>query len=194
MALARVYALTNRQAEARATLEQLRRDSSANAHVLFALAELDSRGTDAASSQRYRDRLHDVLGVAPANLAVRLKLVDALARAGQADSVVQQLEEVRRIPPEPPPQALAMLDSVIQLARAGRIADARPTLDRLLRAMETTSPYQAALDEVRWTEGAIPGRPVLTFAPKNFISQQGVRERADRVACLAGREAAVASS
>ena len=178
LALARVYALTNRQAEARATLEQLRRDSSANAHVLFALAELDSRGTDAASSQRYRDRLHDVLGVAPANLAVRLKLVDALARAGQADSVVQQLEEVRRIPPEPPPQALAMLDSVIQLARAGRIADARPTLDRLLRAMETTSPYQAALDEVRWTEGAIPGRPVLTFAPKNFISQQGVRERA----------------
>src|SRR5204862_308571 len=62
--------------------------------------------------------------------------------------------------------------------QAGRYADARPTLDRLLRAMETTSPYQAALDEVRWTEGAIPGRPVLTFAPKNFISQQGVRERA----------------
>ncbi|HKH92737.1 MAG TPA: FG-GAP-like repeat-containing protein, partial [Gemmatimonadaceae bacterium] len=178
LALARVYALTNRPADARATLEQLRRDSSANAHVLFALAELESRGTDPASMSRYRDRLHDVLGVAPANLAARLKLVDAIARAGQADSVVSQLEEVRRIPPEPPPQARATLDSVIALARAGRLADARPTLDRFLRAMETTSPYQAALEEVKWTEGAIPGRPVLTFAPKNFISTQGVRERA----------------
>ena len=178
LALARVYAQTNREAEARATLEQLRRDSSANARVLFALAELDSRGTDAASAQRHRDRLRDVLGVAPANLAARLRLVDAFARAGEADSVVRELEEVRRIPPEPPPRTRAMLDSVIQLARAGRIADARPTLDRFVRAMETTSPYQAALDDVRWTEGAIPGRPVLTFAPKNFISQHGVRERA----------------
>jgi hypothetical protein len=146
--------------------------------VLYALAELDSRGTDAASAQRHRDRLRDVLGVAPANLAARLELVDAFARAGEADSVVRQLEEVRRIPPEPPPQARAMLDSIIQLARGGRIADARPGLDRFLRAMETTSPYQAALEDVRWTEGAIPGRPVLTFAPKNFISQHGVRERA----------------
>jgi tetratricopeptide (TPR) repeat protein len=157
LALARVYAQTNREAEARKTLEQLRRDSSANAHVLYALAELDSRGTDAASAKRHRDRLHDVLGVAPANLAVRLELVDAFARAGEADSVVRELEEVRRIPPEPPPQARAMLDSVLQLARAGRVADARPTLDRFLRAMETTSPYQAALEDVRWTEGAIPG-------------------------------------
>src|SRR5215212_10861813 len=136
LALARVYALTNRAGDARATLEQLRRDSSANAHVLFALAELESRGTDPASMSRHRDRLRDVLGVAPANLAARLKLVDAFARAGDADSVVRQLEEVRRIPPEPPPQARAMLDSIIQLARGGRLADARPALDRFLRAME----------------------------------------------------------
>jgi tetratricopeptide (TPR) repeat protein len=178
LALARVYALTNRAAEARATLEQLRRDSSANAHVLYALAALDSGASDAASAARYRDRLRDVLGVSPANLAVRLKLVDAFARAGDADSVVRHLEEVRRIPPGPPPQARAALDSVIELARAGKLAEARPTLDRFFRTMETTSPYQAALDDVRWTEGAIPGRPVLAFAPKNFISQQGVRARA----------------
>ena len=177
LALARVFAVTKREREARSTLEQLRRDSSANARVLFALAELESRGTDAASQGRRRDRLRDVLGVAPANLAARLALVDAFARAGATDSVVRHLEEVRRIPPEPPPQARVALDSVIQLARAGRLGDARPTLDRFLRAMETTSPYQAALEEVKWTEGAIPGRPVLSFAPKNFVTTQGVRDQ-----------------
>ena len=44
--------------------------------------------------------------------------------------------------------------------------------------MEVTAPYQASLDDVKWTDGPIPGRPVLTFAPKSFISLRGVRERA----------------
>ena len=44
--------------------------------------------------------------------------------------------------------------------------------------MEVTAPYQASLDDVKWTEGPIAGRPVLTFAPKYFISLRGVRDRA----------------
>jgi tetratricopeptide (TPR) repeat protein len=178
LALARLYGLTDRAGEARATLEQLRRDSSANAHVLYALAELDARPSDSASAARYRERLRDVLSIAPANLAVRLKLIDVLARRGDADSVVRQLEEVRRIPPEPPKEARVFLDSAIQLLRAGKRADARPILDRFYRVMETTAPYQASLDDVRLTEGPIPGRPVISFAPKGFISLHGVRQRA----------------
>ena len=44
--------------------------------------------------------------------------------------------------------------------------------------MEVTAPYQASLDDVKWTEGPIAGRPVLTFAPKNFISLRAVQGRA----------------
>jgi Flp pilus assembly protein TadD len=178
LALARLYSLTGRPADARATLEQLRRDSTGNAHVLYALAELEGQQRDSASARRYEDRLRDVLAVAPANLAVRLKLVDALARRGQADSAVRHLEEVRRIPPEPPIEARVYLDSAIQLLRSGQFAQARTTLDHLLRVMEVTAPYQASLDEVKWTEGPIAGRPVLTFAPKSFVSVKGIRERA----------------
>ena len=108
----------------------------------------------------------------------RLKLVDALARRGEADSVVRHLEEVRRIPPEPPKEARTYLDSTIQLLRAGQLAKARTALDRFFGLMEVTAPYQASLEEVKWTEGPIAGRPVLTFAPKNFISFAGVREKA----------------
>jgi len=178
LALAKLYSLTGRPADARKTLEQLRRDSTGNAHVLYALAELEGQQRDSASARRYEDRLRDVLAVAPANLAVRLKLVDALARRGEADSVVRHLEEVRRIPPEPPKEARAYLDSSIQLLRTGQLAQARTTLDRLFRVMEVTAPYQASLDEVKWTEGPIVGRPILTFAPKSFVSVKGVRERA----------------
>ena len=178
LALAKLYSLTGRPSDARATLEQLRRDSTNNAHVLYALAELESQQSDSASARRYEDRLRDVLAVAPANLAVRLKLVDALARRGEADSAVRQLEEVRRIPPQPPKEARAYLDSSIQSLRTGKLAEAHATLGRLFRVMEVTSPYQASLDEVKWTEGPIAGRPILTFAPKSFVSVKGVRERA----------------
>jgi Flp pilus assembly protein TadD len=178
LALARLYSLTGRSSDARALLEQMRQDTTRNAHVLYALAELEGQQTDSASGRRYEDRLRDVLAVAPANLAVRLKLVDALVRGGETDSAIRHLEEARRIPPEPPREARAYLDSTIQLLRAGQVAQARTTLDRFLSLMEVTTPYQASLDDVKWTEGPIAGRPVLTFAPKNFISVKGIREKA----------------
>jgi len=175
LALARLYSLTGRPSDARATLERLRRDTTGNAHVLFALAELEARGPDSASARRYQDRLGDVLAVAPANLAVRLKVVEAFARRGEADSAVRQLEEVRRIPPEPPKEARANLDTSIQLLRAGKLEHARTTIDRFVRLIEVTAPYQASLDDVKWPEGPIAGRPVLTFVPKNFISLRSLR-------------------
>jgi Flp pilus assembly protein TadD len=178
LVLARLYSLTGRPSDARAVLEELRRDATVNARVLYALAELDAQQSDSASARSYDDRLRDVLAIAPANLAVRLKLVDALARRGEADSAVRHLEEVRRISPELPREARPPLDSAIRLLRTGRLPQARTTLDRFVRLMEVTAPYQASLEEVKWTEGPIPGRLVLTFAPKSFVSLQGVRERA----------------
>ena len=178
LALARLYSLTGRPSDARATLERLRRDTTGDARVPYALAELEAQQPDSASVRRYEDRLRDVLAVAPANLAARLKLVDALARRGEADSAVRHLEEVRRIPPEPPREARTSLDSSIQLLRAGKPVESRTTLDRFFGLMEVTAPYQASLDDVKWTEGQIPGRPVLTFAPRNFVSLRGARERA----------------
>src|SRR4051812_9104625 len=178
LAQARLYSLTGRAAEARSTLEKLRQDSTGNAHVLYALAELEGESHDTGAAQRHEDRLRDVLAVAPANLVARLELVDALVRRSQSDSAVRHLEEVRRIPPEPPREARIYLDSTIQRLRAGRLADARPVLDRFIGVMQVTPQYQASMDDVKWTEGPIAGRPILTFAPKYFISLHGVRDKA----------------
>ncbi|MDB4888923.1 MAG: ASPIC/UnbV domain protein [Gemmatimonadetes bacterium] len=177
LAQAKLFALTNRPNDARETLQQLLKDAKGNPQVLYALAELDAAKTDSASTRQYEARLRDVLAAAPSNLAVRLKLLESLARRGEVDSTVRQLEEVRRIPPEPPKEARVYLDSTIQLLRAGSLAQSRTTLDRFLRLMEVTSPYQASLELVKWTEGPIPGHPVLTFAPKDFVSLRGLRGR-----------------
>ncbi len=177
LALARLYSLTRRPVEARATLERLRRDSTQNAHVLYALAELEAEQPDSASARRHEERLRDVLTVAPANLAARVKLLNALARRGDADSAVRHLEEVRRIPPELPKEVRRYVDSSIQLLRAGKLVEARTTLNRFSSLIEVTAPYQASLEEIKWPEGPIPGRAILTFAPKDFISLRDVRDR-----------------
>ena len=181
LALAKVYYLTGRSADARALLEQMRRDSTRNARVLYALAELEAQKNDSASTRAYIDRLRGVVAVAPANLAVRLKLVDAFVRHGDADSAVQQLEEVRRIPPEPPKEARAYLDSAIQLLRAGKLPLARTAVDHLIGVIETSAPYQASLEDVKWNDNPISGRAVLSFAPKYFISLRAAGKQATGV-------------
>jgi Tfp pilus assembly protein PilF/predicted secreted protein len=166
--LARLYALTGRAAEARRTLEALPRD----ARVLYAIAELDTAGisTDTAALRRYQNRLSEVQRAAPANLAVRLQLADVLARRGLADSAAERLEEVRRFRPEPPAEARPHLDSTLRLLRHGNLVEARGPLDRFLRAMELTPPYQSSLDEIKWVQGPLVGRPVLAFNPQSLIS------------------------
>jgi Flp pilus assembly protein TadD len=176
LALAKVYGLTKRPKEARDVLEELRKDSTANLHVAYALAELQAQQGDSGAA--YMDRLRDVLVAAPGNLAVRTQLLQALVRNGQTDSAVHQLEEIRRIPPELPREARVYLDSSIQLLRSGQVGNARAVIDRFVGNVQVTSPYQASLEDVKWTEGPIAGRPVLTFAPKYFVSLNRVREKA----------------
>ena len=177
LALAKLYSLTNRPNDGRTILEEARREAPTNAHVAYALAELET-GSDSASLVRRERRLHDVLAITPANLAVRLALLDVQLRRGEADSAVRQLEEIRRTPPEPPAAARTYLDSTIRRLQSGQVATAAEPLDRFAHLMQLTKPYQASLDEVRWTEGPVPGRPVLTFNPKYLIGLRGVRAEA----------------
>ena len=176
--LAKLYSVTGRTTEARATLEKLRASAKGDAHVLYALADLDARSADGASQSRYEMRLREVLAASPANLAVRLKLLDVLIRRGETDNAVRHLEEVRRIPPEPPRDARTYLDSSLQLLRAGNLIAARALLGRFEHAMELTTPYQASLDAVKGVDAPLAGRPVLTFAPSYLITMRGTHDKA----------------
>jgi tetratricopeptide (TPR) repeat protein len=175
--LAKLYSLTGRSDEARRTLEQL--PPPPDARVLYALAELDASGAqhgDSAALRLHEERLRQLLGAAPANLAVRLDLVDVLLRRGLGDSALHHLEEVRRLRPEPPKEAKPALDSTIQLLRAGQVAEAQATFDRFAHALELTAPYQESLEKVKWVEGPLVGRPVLEFNPQSLVTTRGFRK------------------
>ena len=165
--LAKLYALTNRRADARKTLEELQRAQPRDPKVLYALATLDAQ--DDTSGVKAEPRLRETLSLAPANLAVRLQLLEIFVRRGESDSAVRQLEEIRRLPPEPPVEVKPLLAQSIDLLRLGKVADARPVVDRFVQMMELTAPYQASLAEVKWFEDPLVGRPTLTFGPQSVI-------------------------
>jgi Tfp pilus assembly protein PilF len=172
---AKLYSVTGRAAQARTTLEQLRRDAPRDVHVLYALSELDASypASDTAANRRYANELRETVALDPKNVAVRVKLVDALIRRGAADSAVQQLEEVRRIGPDIPPEVRPELAQSVERLRSGKPGEARAAFDRFFHAMELTSAYQASLAEVKWLEGPLVGRPVLSFTPKSLVMLRG---------------------
>ena len=178
--LAKLYSLTGRLDDARQTLTALPPDP----RVLYALAELDreigdtgSRGGEGGRS--YADRLRQALAKAPANLALRLKLADVLLRIGERDTALRHLEDVRQLRPEPSREAKPHLEAAIQALRANRADRARFELDRFLRSMEVTAPYQAALAQLNWNEGPLVGRPVLAFNPASLITMRGIAPAAN---------------
>jgi Tfp pilus assembly protein PilF len=164
---AKLYSLTGRTADARKLLADLPTEP----RVLYALAELERQGGD---SLQYVERLRQVLKLSPANLAVRLKLAGVLLRLGQADSTIRYLEDVRGLRPEPPREAKPRLDATLQALRAGNLQQARVELDRFLRLMEVSAPYQSSLAQVDWIEGPLTGRPLISFNPQTLITMRGI--------------------
>ena len=170
--LARLYAVTGRADEARELLGGLGPEPRA----LYALAQVEggANGGGQATARRAA-LLRQVLQASPGNLAVRLDLVDALLQSGApADSAARHLEEIRRLRPAPPAEALPALDSAIRRLRADDVAGARPVYERARDAIALTQPYQSALAQVKWEQGPIVGRPVLSFKPQTVITSRAV--------------------
>lgn len=177
--LARLYASRGDRPAARSILDQLRAAAPREPRVPYALAELSASrlASDPTVEDGYRRELGEALALAPTNVAVRLKLIESLVRSHRADSAVAHLEEIRRIGPELPPEVSSLVAALMAQLRAGDFPD-RARVGRLLHLMETTQAFQASLAEVRWLEGPIAGRPIVSFTPKSLalLRASGLRK------------------
>lgn len=172
--LARIYMSQGRTADARALLATLAARVDAAPAALYALAQMDSATTGATPRVELLQR---ILLRAPSNLAVRVALLEAYAARGDADSATRALEEIRRLPPEPPTEALAQYKPTLALLRAGNLAEARVPLGRFRRAIELTPAYQAALSAVKGPDGPMAGRPTLAFSAGFDVARRARQPR-----------------
>jgi len=173
MMLARLYAVTGRTNMALELLREMGDDPRAT----FALAELEAMNAasgDTVSLRRRVDYLQRTIAAAPGNVAVRVRLAEVQLMLGIVDSAARHLTELIRFRPEPPREARPALDSASRLLSDGRLTDARSAFERFHAAIRLTMPYQAALEDVKWVEGPLVGRPILTFKPQTLITTRGL--------------------
>ncbi|MGI9076392.1 MAG: FG-GAP-like repeat-containing protein [Gemmatimonadaceae bacterium] len=170
--LAKTYRATNRGGSARTLLERWLRAQPNDPTILYALTDLEAGSADSAAQRRRDAYLQRLARLDPTNLAVRLQLLEGYARRGVTDSAVQQLEEVRRMPPDLPSEAKPYLQEALTLLRASRLGQARIQLKRFHHLMELTPAYQAGLNDMKGPEGALEGRLGLTFSPNLSILER----------------------
>src|SRR5438552_4117591 len=137
------------------------------------------RGRLADAEREFRK----VIALAPRDPLGYANLGLTYLRAGRYGDAEPQLQRARRLDTANVDVALSLakphLDAAIEALRVRRLAVARTELDRFLRLMEVTAPYQAALAKVNWTEGPLVGRPVLAFNPASLITMRGIAPAAN---------------
>jgi tetratricopeptide (TPR) repeat protein len=117
--LANVYEMANRENEALQELEQTLKNSSAHARTRYNLAELYLKSNQDKAPQRAEAHLNKLSQLAPANIVVRLQLIETLLGNGKAgEEAVRPLEELRQQMPELPAEAAEFYD-VTKMAGVG---------------------------------------------------------------------------
>ncbi len=173
--------LSGRTDEAQRTLEASLKTSPRHLKTLYALHSWDR-----------------LVEVAPANVAARFALAEALLDSGRTIEARDQLELLRQRLPQLPSQAQRFFSTAVTNVQANRPAEARAALGRAKGFLETTPVYQAGMAELRGPSGTPPGYPVLTFSALLALTQKDPRAVVNAIrfaeVTRAGLEAAVGDS
>src|SRR5207245_11084792 len=127
---------TDRDADAHRAIDRVLRRDSTDIRALYALAALAARSADASERQRRDSLVRHVLARAPANIVVRLELVDLLLAGGRAGDAAGELEALQRQLPQLPREAARFFERALVPARSGRAAEAAAQARPLHRALE----------------------------------------------------------
>jgi len=178
--LASVYQQTGREADAHRAIDRVLRRDSTDIRALYALAALAARSADPSERQSRESLLRHVMARAPANIVVRLELVDLLLEGGAAGDAAGELEALERQLPQLPREAARFFERALVLARSGRAAEAAAQARLFHRAMEVTPGYQVGLERLgppgsSATPGTVVGFPVLRFNPNLAVSTEDPR-------------------
>lgn len=166
--LAQVFRETERAAMAREELETTLERTPEHVRTLYALVELSAASDDQAVRQRGRQHLTRLVGLLPANLAVRLQLIEALLRAGDTERATGHLETIRRLFPDPPPGALPFYEEALRLSRAGQAQEALSPAARFHEFLKPTITYLAGVPDLLWLGFARTG---FTTFSQNVLMQ-----------------------
>jgi cytochrome c-type biogenesis protein CcmH/NrfG len=174
--LASALAANGHRDQARSVLEALGSRTPPDPKAFFALAALARSNPDSARGRTdERAALEKLVAADPASRPAHLALAQSLARAGDADGALRELEALEQIPPTPFPDARRSLTRAMTALRARDLVTATGALADLERSLDVTLDYQAALETLRGPQVTVAGLPNLSLP-----TTESMRERLRR--------------
>ena len=161
--LAKVYEMNEQTGKAINELEQAIRFDPSHVKSLYSLTELYASSTDDEALKKRHKYTEALVESAPGNIVPRLNLIDILIREGNSDKALAQMEELPRLFPEFPKEAIEYYDQTIHALEARENDKAAVSFMIFHNYLKVTSPYQAGILELKGPGGALIGSPVITF-------------------------------
>lgn len=162
--LATVYKYQN---ENKKFLEELHKAIEADpGHIqsIYRIAEFYS-GTNEESALLQREKyLNQALKVSPANIVIRLHLIDVLLKNSKTSEALLQLEEMARIFPEFPEEAKEYYNQAFDAIKTNKHEEALTSTLIFHNFLKLTSLYNKGINELKGFEGTSVGSPIFTFS------------------------------
>jgi tetratricopeptide (TPR) repeat protein len=162
--LAKVYDLVDKEQASREELEKTIEINPDHVQSLYSLAESYQNLTDEYSVSQWEKYLRKIVETAPTNIVARLYLVEVLIRNGQPDEALGNLEEIERISPAYPDEAMQYYRTAMNRLRTDSLSEALTSVRIFHNLIKLTNGYQTDIQKLKGSTASQVGIPVISFS------------------------------
>ena len=171
--LAKVYEMDNRQQEAIKELENAIKLAPDHIKALYSLSELYASSNDKEFLDNRFKYTSKLVEKASGNIVPRLNLIDILIRNNKPDKALEQMEQLPKLFPEFPKEAVEYYDKTIAALQVNESDNASGSFMVFHNYLKVTSLYQAGILDLKGPGGSLVGSPVITFDKQKDSPQTG---------------------
>ena len=162
--LAKVYDLADKEEASREELEKTIEIDPEHVQSLYSLAESYQNLSDEYSVNQWEKYLRRIVETAPTNIVARLYLAEVLIRNGHPDEALENLEEIERISPTYPDEAMDYYRSAMAQLRADSLVEALTSVRIFHNLIKLTNSYQTDIQKLKGSTASRVGIPVISFS------------------------------
>ena len=167
--LSEIFMLTQRENDALKVLKTTLEQTPDHVKTLYKIAELYGKRlyispNDIDALKKREQYLRKIGELAPANIPVRIQLIEILLRLGKTDTALMHMEQIEQQMPDIQKEALVFFDKALMLMRALENEKALTQVQIVHNILKVTKLYQAGIMDLKGAGGHQSGFPVLTFS------------------------------
>ena len=162
--LAKVYDLVNKEEASREELEKTIEIDPDHVQTLYSLAESYQNQSDEYSVNQWERYLQKIVDTTPTNIVARLYLTEVQIRNEHADNALAHLEEIERISPPFPREAMDYYIAAMRQLKNDSLVKALTSVRIFHNMIKLSNNYQTNIQELKGTTASQVGVPVISFS------------------------------